>query len=165
MRSAAETIKDARARARLSQAELAARAGIAQAAVSAYENGKRQPSVEALQRLMLAAGFELKFVLAPLGDRSPLQLLLAQHGRALKKRLKALGATDVRVFGSVARGEDADDSDIDLLVDVDASIGLFALGEMRSAAEQILGRTVDIVPSHTLKPDLEDRVLREAVRL
>lgn len=56
---AASTLRDARRRAGLSQPQLAARAGTSQATVSAYENGRKQPSVETLARLLAAAGAQL----------------------------------------------------------------------------------------------------------
>ncbi|HVT77532.1 MAG TPA: helix-turn-helix transcriptional regulator [Acidimicrobiales bacterium] len=52
-------IREARERAGLTQAELAARSGVAQSTISAYESGKREPGVEALERLLDAAGYEL----------------------------------------------------------------------------------------------------------
>ena len=83
----------------------------------------------------------------------------------LLRTLGTLGATDVRLFGSVARGDDGPDSDIDLLVDIAPDIGLFALGRMRSEAERILGSSVDIVPANSLKPDVAERALAEAISL
>ncbi len=87
------------------------------------------------------------------------------HDRApeLRKRLERLGATDIRVFGSVARGDETDASDVDLLVDLAPNIGMFALLRMQSEAESILGRPVDIVPISGLKPDSAERIIREAV--
>jgi predicted nucleotidyltransferase len=73
-----------------------------------------------------------------------------------------LGATNVRLFGSVARGDDGPNSDVDLLVDLKPNVGLFALGEMSAEAKRILGCSVDIVPANSLKPDLAERVLAEA---
>jgi transcriptional regulator with XRE-family HTH domain len=57
---AANLIKQARRRAGLSQAELARRAGMARSVVNAYEHGRRQPSVDALARILAAAGLELR---------------------------------------------------------------------------------------------------------
>ena len=56
---AARTIRTARARANLTQAQLGARAGVTQSVISAYESGKRQPGVPALAALVDAAGFDL----------------------------------------------------------------------------------------------------------
>lgn len=84
---------------------------------------------------------------------------------ALKAGLAPLGATTLAVFGSVARGEEREDSDVDLLVDLDSNVGLFAMLRMRGIAEQILGRPVDIVPRAGLKGDMADAVRREAIAL
>lgn len=83
----------------------------------------------------------------------------------LKAGLAPLGATNLAVFGSVARGEEREDSDVDLLVDLDVNVGLFAMLRMRGVAEQILGRPVDIVPRSGLKDDLVAVVRREAIAL
>ncbi|MEX1009389.1 MAG: helix-turn-helix transcriptional regulator [Acidimicrobiia bacterium] len=57
---AGDLLRLARAKAGLTQSELAARAGVAQSLVSAYENGRRQPTLPVLKRLVAAAGFELR---------------------------------------------------------------------------------------------------------
>lgn len=72
------------------------------------------------------------------------------------------GAQQVRVFGSVARGEDRYDSDIDLLVTVRPGVGLFDLVEMQDELEAVLGVTVDVVSDGGLKPRDAD-ILAEAV--
>lgn len=70
----------------------------------------------------------------------------------------------MRVFGSVARGEDTDSSDIDLLVDLDDEVGVVALeGMTRELTE--LGVGVDVVPADTLKAAFRDEVLAEAIAL
>jgi predicted nucleotidyltransferase len=83
----------------------------------------------------------------------------------LMNAFQALGASNIRVFRSVARGEDHADSDIDLLIDAEEPIGLFALGRMLSVAERILNASVDIVPTDSLKPDVSSKVLAEAMSL
>src|SRR5699024_10730912 len=90
---------------------------------------------------------------------SVLDMVLAVRD-ALKAGLAPLGATNLAVFGSVARREERDDSDVELLVDLEANVGLFAMLRMRSIAEQILGRSVDIVPRAGLKSDVTDTVHR-----
>jgi hypothetical protein len=57
------------------------------------------------------------------------------------------------------------ESDVDLLVDVEPTVGFFALGQMRTEAERILETSVDIVPANSLKPDVAERVLAEAIPL
>lgn len=83
----------------------------------------------------------------------------------LRAALAPLGVTAIAVFGSVARREEHAGSDVDLLVDVNPNIGLFTLFRMRRIAEQVLSRPVDVVPRGGLKPDVADRVLREAIPL
>lgn len=75
------------------------------------------------------------------------------------------GATRVRVFGSVARGEGDDQSDIDFLVEMDPGRSLFDLGGFQYELEQLLGHPVDVVSERGLKERLRDRVLREAIPL
>lgn len=76
-----------------------------------------------------------------------------------------MGASNLRVFGSVARGEDGPESDIDLLVDLAPKVSLIGLGQVQDAMESILGRRVDVVPASGLKASIRDKVLREAIRL
>lgn len=162
--TAAALIREARSAASLTQAELAGRAGITQSVVSAYEHGRREPSFSTLQRLIAAAGYALD---ASLVRAEPGGLLAEVQASAaeLRDALGPLGAIDIQVFGSVARGGESPDSDIDLLVELAPDVGAFALLRMQSAAETILRRSVDIVPSSGLKPDVADRVAREAVPL
>ena len=56
-------------------------------------------------------------------------------------------------FGSVARGDDGADSDVDLLIKVPEAMGLFALGRLQQELEDVLGVAVDLVPTAGLKPD------------
>ena len=83
----ARTLKDSRRRAGLTQAELAARAGTSQATVSAYESGRKQPSVDTLSRLLAAAGARLAVEPAAAPVVRPSR---AQHRRAGRELLEAL---------------------------------------------------------------------------
>ena len=85
---------------------------------------------------------------------------LAQH----REELVALGVSSLAVFGSVARGEDRGDSDVDLLVEFSRPIGLFHFAEVTLWLEDLLGRPVDLVMPDALKPRIRERVLGEAVR-
>jgi predicted nucleotidyltransferase len=73
------------------------------------------------------------------------------------------GARNVRVFGSVARGEADERSDIDFLVDMAAGRSLLDLGGIQTELETALGCPVDIVTEKSLKARIRDRVLSEAV--
>lgn len=73
------------------------------------------------------------------------------------------GAREVRVFGSVARGEDDRESDIDFLVELDPGRSLLDLGGLQMELESLLGRRVDVVTARGLKARIRERVLREAI--
>ncbi len=75
------------------------------------------------------------------------------------------GARNVRIFGSLARGEAREDSDIDLLVDMEPGRSLFDLGGMLMDLQNLLAQKVDIVTEKGLRPRIRDRVLKEALPL
>ena len=75
------------------------------------------------------------------------------------------GARNVRVFGSVARREDDEKSDIDLLVDVGPGRTPFFPGGLLAELEELLGCKVDVVTTDGLHWYIRDRVLKEAVPL
>jgi hypothetical protein len=75
------------------------------------------------------------------------------------------GARNVRVFGSVARGEADEQSDIDLLVDMEPGRTLLDLGGLLMDLQALLGHNVDVVTKRGLKPRIRERVLAEAVAL
>ena len=76
------------------------------------------------------------------------------------------GARRIRVFGSVARGEERPDSDIDFLVDFPPGYDLFAqrLPLIQSLSE-LLDRKVELIPEHELNRHIRQRVMEEAVEL
>ncbi|MGO8872889.1 MAG: helix-turn-helix domain-containing protein [Acidimicrobiales bacterium] len=164
MASAGVVLRNARRKARLSQVELARRAGVTQSVVSAYESGVRQPSVPMLERLVAATGFDLELsVRRPASPRSgPLGERLRQQRDRVREIAAGHGLTNVRVFGSVARGEERPDSDIDLLVDVAPHVGLLELGRCRAELEALLRARVDLVPAADLKAGVTDQVISEA---
>lgn len=72
------------------------------------------------------------------------------------------GATHVRVFGSVARQEDDEESDIDFLVRLEPGRSLLDLGALLMDLQDLLGRDVDVVTEAGLRERIRDRVLSEA---
>ncbi|MEA3548783.1 MAG: nucleotidyltransferase family protein [Thermodesulfobacteriota bacterium] len=72
------------------------------------------------------------------------------------------GARNIRVFGSVARGEAGRDSDIDFLVDLDLGRSLLDLGGLLVDLEQLLGRKVDVVTEKGLHWYIRDKIIKEA---
>jgi predicted nucleotidyltransferase/DNA-binding XRE family transcriptional regulator len=167
--SAGTLLREARTRARLSQTDLARRAGVAQSVVSAYEAGHRQPSLRTLQRLVAATGGRLVLDLEP---GPPLGLPDTRLGRRLRQRRQAIldlaegyGVTNLRVFGSVARGEDDEQSDVDLMADIPPTMGLFALIALERKISEVLGVPVDLAPSGSLKERIRERAEKDLIPL
>ncbi len=169
--SAGSVIRRARQRSGLSQTELARRSGVSQSVISAYESDKREPGITMLVRLVEATGQQLQLGLVAVPG-APRGLPDTPIGRRLRRRRKALieaaerrGAKNIRLFGSVARGDDSESSDVDLLVDLDDSVGLLSLIGLERELGELIGRRVDVVPAASLKPTLVPRVLAEAIPL
>lgn len=96
-----------------------------------------------------------------LGGPRPAEAV-ARHRGALLEVIRRHGVVNPRVFGSVARGEDDAESDIDLLVDRLPGTGLMRLAELQLEAEKLLGLPVDIHTPEGLKSDIREVVLKEA---
>jgi hypothetical protein len=92
------------------------------------------------------------------------ELLEAKRDEILRVAAKR-GARNVRIFGSVARGEADEASDIDILVDLEPGRSLLDLGGLWSELNELLGRKVEVVTEKGLRERIRDRVLREAVPL
>ena len=75
------------------------------------------------------------------------------------------GASNVRIFGSVARGDAGRQSDIDVLVDLEPGRTLLDHTSLLIELNQLLGRKVDVVTAGGLRPRMRERVLQEAVPL
>lgn len=168
MELAAGLIREARRRAGLSQVELGRRAGVTQSVVSAYESGVRQPSVPTLARLVHATGFELDMQISENPSFEPAGTIgqrVLSHRRELRQVVGRYGLTNPRLFGSVARGDERPDSDVDLLVDVPAGVGLVTLARCQADLEELLGVSVDLVPAGDLKPKVAAEVLAAAVTI
>lgn len=75
------------------------------------------------------------------------------------------GAGNVRVFGSLARGEGGEDSDLDLLVTLGEGRSLLDLVGLKQDLEDLVDRPVDVVTEQALSPYLRERVLSEAIPL
>ena len=77
--------------------------------------------------------------------------------------LKQYDVTRAAIFGSVARGEDRPDSDVDLLIDVSHPLGLLRLAKLQYTLEDALHTNVDVVKFSALKPALRENVFRDAI--
>jgi predicted nucleotidyltransferase len=138
--------------------------------ISAYESGRRQPAVPALATLVDAAGHDLALGLRRQPGRlarlsGPIGRRVRRHRHDLVAAAAAHGVQNLRVFGSVARGEDRPDSDVDLLADLPPGLSLFGLGRAEADLEAIIGTRVELIPAQDLKPTVRARVERDLVAL
>jgi len=93
-------------------------------------------------------------------------LNIVKKNRAEILRIASLhGASDVRIFGSVVRGEDTKNSDIDFLVKLEKNRSLLDHADMIIEMEDLLGCKVDVITEPGLKERVKARVLTEAVPL
>jgi predicted nucleotidyltransferase/DNA-binding XRE family transcriptional regulator len=152
MADPAMTIIEARRAAGLTQAELARRSHTSQPAVHRYESGRVKPRPATLRRLLDACRRV---------GRRPSEALRAHRGEVLTFA-RELGASKVLVFGSVARGEDDGDSDVDLLIDIPPTHGLFAMARFQRELSDLLGVAVDLGGIDDLRPSIRETVMAEA---
>ena len=87
--------------------------------------------------------------------------VLASHRVDVLELARAHGATNVRVFGSVARGDDTTASDADLLVDFAPRTSLLSVIGLEQSLTDEFGIRVDVGPAYALREDIRDRVLAE----
>jgi predicted nucleotidyltransferase/DNA-binding XRE family transcriptional regulator len=160
---------NARKNSLLTQAQVAERAGTSQSAVVRYEKGLQTPSVDTLQRLLKANGFELILEIKKakkVGAKSELYKIVQANRGEIREILHSLGARNIRIVGSVARGEDDKESDLDLLVDIDKESGnTFKAVLCAKKISKIIGRDVDILPSWLCKKEVLKSVLSDAIPL
>lgn len=164
----AALITEARYKSGLTQSEIADRAGTSQSAVARYESGKSSPSASTMTRLLRAAGFELEVRLkkAHASDLSSDRARKLRRMRGeINRLMKSAGATNVRIFGSVARGDDQRKSDVDFLVDFDTSNGLMPIVKLIGDLSMLLDEKVDVAPVSILRPSVLETALAEAVPL
>ncbi|MEO8829879.1 nucleotidyltransferase domain-containing protein [Lapillicoccus sp.] len=116
----------------------------------AQQIGRSQPEVSRLLRFH---------------GTSPLARRLRGNAGRVRQIVAEAGGGRVRVFGSVATGQDRPDSDVDLLFTMSEPLSLMELGRLEQRLEEAIGASVDLVPDAAIRPDLRERVLAEAVAL
>ena len=151
----------------MTQAQLASAAGTSQPTLAAYESGAKSPSVRTLDRIVRAAGATLQVTVV---DAPPARGELLSDLRQMARRIREEAARrhirNVRVFGSAARGEETTHSDVDLLVDFDATrYGVLPLAGFANELRTMLGRDVDVSTVELLRPEVRKNALSEAVPL
>ncbi len=85
--------------------------------------------------------------------------------RSGEHQLRESGVQSLAVFGSVARGDQSQDSDLDILVDFSRPIGLFDFLRLKFFLEEITGCRVDLVTRDALRPEMRERILNEAINV
>ncbi len=93
-----------------------------------------------------------------------LSVLRQKYKEPILNIAKICHVSNVRIFGSVARGEENDASDIDFLVHIEPEAG-FSIGGLYWRLEELLGCPVDVVSDNSLHPVIRDKILQEAVPL
>lgn len=88
--------------------------------------------------------------------------IVSSHRNEILATARKHGAYNVRVFGSVARGEARPDSDIDFLVNLEAGRSLMDLARLLRDLQSLLGRNVDVVTEAGLRPRIRPQVLKDA---
>lgn len=94
-----------------------------------------------------------------------IQTIRNKYRVAILQIAKDCNASDIKIFGSVARGESTDESDIDFLVEMKPNTGIFLLGHLKWKLEELLHAKVDIVLSNSLHHSIASQVTKEAVSL
>ncbi len=145
-------IAQARTAIGLTQRDLARRSGVAVRHIARIESGWVGATPETYARLLRAARPDARDVLA------------RHHDDIVAAAIAARGTGYVRVFGSVARGDDRPDSDIDLLVEFTSEADLFDVVDLERRLAQLLRRRVDVVSTRSAGRAAR-HALRDAVRL
>jgi uncharacterized protein len=161
-------LHEARSRAGLSQTQLARRAGVPQSMISLYESGARQPAVPTLAALIEAAGSDLHLSLRRRGLNrlsGPVGQQVRRHRAQLVRTARSHGVRVHGVFGSVARGEDRPDSDVDLLVELPDGIGLLGIAGIQHELEQLVHAPVELIPVTDLKAGVRQQAFADLVPL
>jgi hypothetical protein len=91
--------------------------------------------------------------------------LLERHRLDILRIARSHGARRIRVFGSFARGEEREDSDLDVLVDLEPGRDLLDIVAIKQDLEALLDRRVDVVTELAVSPYIRESVLREAAAL
>ncbi|MCB0342719.1 MAG: nucleotidyltransferase family protein [Pseudobdellovibrionaceae bacterium] len=94
-------------------------------------------------------------------DRDQVASLLASH----KGELRNLKVESVHLFGSVARNEGKENSDLDVLVAFSEPVGMFQFLEVKYFLEGLFGCKVDLATEQALHPHLKEQILKEAIRV
>lgn len=125
------------------------------------EAAPAQPSLAAVVQTALR-----RFLTGPKDGRTPdLIRQVLVHRRQIVEAARQHGAIGIRLFGSVARGEDTAESDLDFLVEMAEGRTLFDVARLRASLEDLLDTAVDVVPSTNLEDALRAEIMTESIEL
>ena len=93
-------------------------------------------------------------------DKATVIKLIAEN----RNELNHFGVASISIFGSIARGDARPDSDIDVLVEFSRPVGMFEFIDLKEYLESILNQKVDLATQESLKHQLRDQILKEAIR-
>jgi predicted nucleotidyltransferase len=91
--------------------------------------------------------------------------ILGKHKQEILAAAKENGMRNVRIFGSVARGEARIDSDINLLVEIEDDRTLFDLIRFKQTIEDIVGRKIDVISDQGLHETMRETIMNEVIEL
>jgi len=159
----------------LTQAELAGRAGVARLTVADFERAARQPlaaNLAAIRSALADSGVDLLPGGAVLRDSNAAagsDRRLAAVIRALQangEKLRRLGVRHLSIVGSTARGTARPDSDVDLLIELDArrEMDLFDYAAIVGEIQQLIPHPIDVARRDKLKPEIVAEALRDEIR-
>jgi predicted nucleotidyltransferase len=90
---------------------------------------------------------------------------LPQHREAIRQLVEQAGMRNPRVFGSVVRGEDREDSDLDILIDPAPRASLLAMERLQAQLAKTTGIKIDLRTPEEIHPKFRNKVLAEAASL
>lgn len=95
--------------------------------------------------------------------KNELKTHIATINQNLGELKRQFGVKKIAIFGSTARGDNTKKSDVDIIVELDKPIGLFAFIELENYLQKLLGKKVDLATKNSLKPAIKKSILKEAV--
>jgi len=139
----------------------AARSELVRAVRRAYASGMTQAQIaEQIHRSQPEVNRLLR-----LHGTSPRATALRAHAAEIRRSLRDVGGSRICVFGSTATGTEHADSDVDLLFDMRRPLSLMELSTVERQLTELIGFRVDLVPESSVRPDVRDRIVAEAVPL
>lgn len=160
-------VRAARRESGLTQTALSRAVRIGRTALARLESGDRRMSAAEAIRFARVLRLSIPSLLGEDGDPGPSDIgaLVRAKRREIRRICARHGATEPRLFGSVARGDAGPNSDVDFLVELAPDRTLFDLVGLQNDLADLLGRPVDVGTTRMLKSAIRERVLRDAVPL